>query len=83
MTAACPACAAMPAAVDIAASATTPQIQLSVPGLRCAACLSNVERHLTARPDVELSLIQLPEPTRPYSSSYAVFCLKKKRHSLR
>ncbi len=26
-----------------------------------------------------LSLIHIPEPTRRYASSYAVFCLKKKK----
>ena len=29
-----------------------------------------------------LSLIHISEPTRPISISYAVFCLKKKRHSI-
>ena len=28
--------------------------------------------------DVQMSLIHISEPTRPYSISYAAFCLKKK-----
>ena len=33
-------------------------------------------------PVVALSLIHLPEPTRPYSIPYAVFCLQKKTNKL-
>ena len=34
------------------------------------------------RPEQLLSLIHISEPTRPYSISYAVFCLKRKTHQL-
>ena len=32
---------------------------------------------------LHLSLIHISEPTRPYSISYAVFCLKKKNNNKR
>eukprot|EP00658_Telonema_sp_P-2_P048309 TRINITY_DN36754_c0_g1_i2.p1 TRINITY_DN36754_c0_g1~~TRINITY_DN36754_c0_g1_i2.p1 ORF type:complete len:113 (+),score=32.30 TRINITY_DN36754_c0_g1_i2:126-464(+) len=40
------------------------------------------ERHSSHRDDpVLLSLIHISEPTRLLSISYAVFCLKKKKHN--
>lgn len=42
--AACPACAAAPAALELAQTANA--IQLSVPSVRCAACISAIESHL-------------------------------------
>ncbi len=45
MMAACPACAAAPAAVELAQANST--LQISVPSVRCAACISAIERHLT------------------------------------
>jgi Cu2+-exporting ATPase len=44
MMAACPACAAAPAALELAQTANA--IQLSVPSVRCAACISAIESHL-------------------------------------
>lgn len=41
MTAACPACVAVPAAVELAE--VSANLQLSVPGVRCAACISAIE----------------------------------------
>ena len=51
MTAACPACAAAPAAADIEVPAAT--VALSVPKMRCAACIGDIERALNAMPEVE------------------------------
>jgi len=45
MMAACPACAATPAAVELAQAANA--MQLSVPSVRCAACISAIENHLS------------------------------------
>lgn len=50
MTAACPACAAAPAASDIEVPAAT--VALSVPKMRCAACIGDIERALKKLPDV-------------------------------
>ena len=38
-----------------------------------------IEEQPAASPIQGLSLIHIPEPTRPYSISYAVFCFKKKQ----
>jgi Cu2+-exporting ATPase len=46
--AACPACAAAPAAGQGAARLATPSVQLSLPGIHCAGCISGVERALSA-----------------------------------
>ncbi|MEO0543135.1 MAG: heavy metal translocating P-type ATPase [Pseudomonadota bacterium] len=43
MTAACSACAAAPAALELADS--TASVQLSVPSIRCAACIGTIEDH--------------------------------------
>lgn len=51
MTAACPACVAAPAALDVAEVA--PGLQLSVPSIRCAACIGIIERHLQRLPGVK------------------------------
>ncbi len=45
MMAACPACVAAPAAVELAQMANA--VQLSVPSVRCAACISTIESHLS------------------------------------
>ncbi|MEL7106549.1 MAG: heavy metal translocating P-type ATPase [Pseudomonadota bacterium] len=50
MTAACPACAAAPTASDIEVPAAT--VALSVPKMRCAACIGDIERALRKLPDV-------------------------------
>lgn len=50
MTAACPACAAAPEAHDIGVPAAT--VALSVPQMRCAACIGDIERALRKLPDV-------------------------------
>ncbi len=44
MTAACPACVAVPAAAHVTELA--PGVQFSVPAIRCAACIGTIERHL-------------------------------------
>ncbi|MEM6940737.1 MAG: heavy metal translocating P-type ATPase [Pseudomonadota bacterium] len=45
MTAACPACAAAPVALEIAQ--TSKSQRFSVPGIRCAACIGVIEGHLS------------------------------------
>ncbi|MCY4336042.1 MAG: heavy metal translocating P-type ATPase [Litoreibacter sp.] len=45
MTAACPACVAGPTQLDL--TELPDAVQLSVPSMRCAACISTVENHLT------------------------------------
>ena len=45
MTAACPACITGPAALQMAETAEGQQF--SVPGIRCAACIGTIERHLS------------------------------------
>lgn len=44
MTAACPACVATPVAIE--QEAMPRSLQLSVPSIRCAACIGVIERHL-------------------------------------
>ncbi|SLN48691.1 heavy metal translocating P-type ATPase [Pseudooctadecabacter jejudonensis] len=57
MTAACPACVAAPAAIELAQMPDA--VQLSVPALRCAACISAIESHLNALPDVMTARVNL------------------------
>jgi Cu2+-exporting ATPase len=45
---ACPACAAAPAAQQMNGSITSPNIQLSLPTIHCAGCISGVERALSS-----------------------------------
>lgn len=45
--AACPACAVAPAARNAAGTVEKPTIQLSLPGIHCAGCISGVERALS------------------------------------
>ena len=47
-----------------------------------AARKKHTERGKLLPRSVCLSLIHISEPTRPYSISYAVFCLKTKKSSL-
>ncbi|MEM6467551.1 MAG: heavy metal-associated domain-containing protein, partial [Pseudomonadota bacterium] len=44
MTSACPACAAAPAALELAAAQGGQSF--SVPSIRCAGCIGSIERHL-------------------------------------
>ncbi|MEM9474336.1 MAG: heavy metal translocating P-type ATPase [Pseudomonadota bacterium] len=58
----CPACVAAPAAEEIAAKALTPgpqTIQLSLPTIHCAACISAVERGLARAPGVREARVNL------------------------
>lgn len=50
MTAACPACTVAPAAVDLAKLPNA--VQLSVPAMRCAACIGAIESHLNGLSNV-------------------------------
>ncbi len=55
--AACPACVALPAKDSMlpklsADETVMRRVELSLPSVHCAACISNVERSLNARPDV-------------------------------
>eukprot|EP00658_Telonema_sp_P-2_P068802 TRINITY_DN57783_c0_g1_i1.p2 TRINITY_DN57783_c0_g1~~TRINITY_DN57783_c0_g1_i1.p2 ORF type:complete len:112 (+),score=35.31 TRINITY_DN57783_c0_g1_i1:212-547(+) len=45
-----------------------------------ASCKGLVETNMTSYLKQNLSLIHISEPTRLLSISYAVFCLKKKKH---
>lgn len=59
---ACPACAAAPAATEQAAralEATRAQIALSLPTIHCSACISKIERALTADPRVKSARVNL------------------------
>ncbi len=49
MTAACPACSAMPPPEDMAA---TPDLQFSLPTIHCAACIGKIERGLAKLPGI-------------------------------
>ncbi|MEL7092497.1 MAG: heavy metal translocating P-type ATPase [Pseudomonadota bacterium] len=51
MTAACPACIVAPAAVELAY--VPGSLQLSVPSIRCAACIGTIERHLNRVTGIE------------------------------
>ncbi|MEM9756095.1 MAG: heavy metal translocating P-type ATPase [Pseudomonadota bacterium] len=57
MTAACPACTEAPAPAP--AADRPAQLVLSLPGIRCAACISGVERTLAAIPGVTAARINL------------------------
>ena len=59
MNAACPACVAAPAAVELAKMPNA--VQLSVPSLRCAACIAAVERGLGALPGVTEARVNLSQ----------------------
>ena len=61
MTAACPACIAAPVDMDQApvAHETHQSMTLSVPGMKCAACIGTVERALNAMPGVEDARVNL------------------------
>ncbi len=58
MTAACPACAAAPLAVE-AATAIPASVTLSVPSMRCAACIRTVESQLESLSDVRAARVNL------------------------
>jgi Cu2+-exporting ATPase len=57
----CPACSAAPAAQALAARVPLPdaRITLSLPTIHCAACMSRVERALTALPQVHAARVNL------------------------
>ncbi len=61
--AACPACVAAPAAEELAAHAKLPEgpgtVQLSLPTIHCAACISAVERGLASAPGVRTARVNL------------------------
>jgi Cu2+-exporting ATPase len=59
MTAACPACVAAPAAIDCARIPNA--VQLSVPGMRCAACIAKIETHLERLTDVSEARVNLSQ----------------------
>ena len=56
MISACPACAAVPLAQEIAAG---PALQFSVPSMQCAACIGKIERGLTALTGVQSVRVNL------------------------
>lgn len=59
MTAACPACVASPAASDMVA--VPDAVQLSVPAMRCAACIAAIEDHLTRLKGVAQARVNLTQ----------------------
>ncbi|MGR3839131.1 MAG: cation transporter, partial [Cognatishimia sp.] len=61
MTAACPACIAAPVDMDQTpvAHEAHQSMTLSVPGMKCAACIGTVERALNAMPGVEDARVNL------------------------
>lgn len=59
MISACPACTAVPAAIDVAEMPET--VQVSVPGMRCAACISAIEDHLNGLPGVSGARVNLSQ----------------------
>ncbi|WP_127107181.1 heavy metal translocating P-type ATPase [Pararhodobacter zhoushanensis] len=59
---ACPACVAMPSALDraqAAAAAASARIMLSVPDAHCALCITNIERDLEKMPGVKSARLNL------------------------
>ena len=58
MTAACPACVAVPPAEDVVPVAAA-SLQLSVPGVRCAACIASIESHLVGLTGVTSARVNL------------------------
>ncbi|MEL6957369.1 MAG: heavy metal translocating P-type ATPase [Pseudomonadota bacterium] len=59
MTAACPACVATPGLEDV--PVLPDMIQLSVPQVRCAACISTIEGHLSSMADVRDARVNLSQ----------------------
>ncbi len=57
MTAACPACAVLPVEAPLAEEKNA--VQLSVPGIRCAACISAIEDRLNGLAAVESARVNL------------------------
>jgi len=57
--AACPACAAAPAAERLAGPPGDAALMLSLPGIHCAGCISGVERTLAALPGVKSARVNL------------------------
>lgn len=57
MTAACPGCMAAPQPIDIPPPPNA--VQLSVPAIRCAACIAAIEDHLTALKGVTAARVNL------------------------
>lgn len=58
MTAACPACVALPPPEKLAASAAA-KVMLSVPEIHCASCIQGIERALKATPGVHEARVNL------------------------
>ncbi|WP_425051441.1 heavy metal translocating P-type ATPase [Psychromarinibacter sp. S121] len=60
-TSACPACAAAPLAQEVAGRAPSggDEVMLSLPAIHCAACISGVERSLSAMPGVRRARVNL------------------------
>jgi P-type Cu2+ transporter len=60
---ACPACVAAPAAEELAARAKAAEgpgtVQISLPAIHCAACISGVERGLAGAPGVRAARVNL------------------------
>jgi P-type Cu2+ transporter len=60
---ACPACVATPAAEELAARARAAEgpanVQIALPGIHCAACISTVERGLAGAPGVRSARVNL------------------------
>ena len=59
MTAACPACVAAPAAIEVALPKAA--VQLSVPSVRCAACIGAIESHLAQVAGVRSARVNLSQ----------------------
>jgi Cu2+-exporting ATPase len=60
--AACPACVAAPAAEELARTAVaegSANVQIALPGVHCAACISTVERGLAGTPGVRSARVNL------------------------
>nr|MCU0856071.1 heavy metal translocating P-type ATPase [Paracoccaceae bacterium] len=60
--AACPACVAAPAAEELARTAVAEgpaNVQIALPGVHCAACISTVERGLAGTPGVRSARVNL------------------------
>ncbi len=73
MTAACPACVAAPAAMEVAApDRPTREVLLALPDIHCAGCIKGVESALSAVPGVASARVNLSRRTAAVAAEQKV-----------